>query len=88
MPVAAGGTCGTKPCWKAASKSFSYKSKLGNGAGVTALTLKSGSEGKAALALKAKGASLALPTLPLAQTPAPARVVLVNEATNTCWTAA
>jgi len=88
LPVVAGGTCGTKPCWKAASKSFGYKNKLGNSGGVTALTLKSGSDGKAALALKAKGASFALPTLPLAQTPAPVRVLLVNEATNACWTAA
>ena len=88
LPVAAGGTCGTKPCWKAASKSVAYKNKLGNAAGVTALALKSGTDGKAALALKAKGASLALPALPLIQTPDPVRVLLVNEATNTCWTAA
>lgn len=87
LPVAAGGTCGTRPCWKAASKSFTYKDKLGGAGGVTAIALKSGSEGKAAVSLKAKGANLVMPTLPLVQTPDPVRVVLVNEETSTCWSA-
>lgn len=85
LPVQAGGTCGTRPCWKAASKSFAYKDKLGGAGGVTAIALKSGAEGKAAVSLKAKGATLPMPTLPLVQTPDPVRVLLVNEATNTCW---
>lgn len=88
LPVQAGGTCGTRPCWKAASKSFAYKDKLGGAGGVTALALKSGAEGKAAVSLKAKGATLAMPTLPLVQAPDPVRVLLVNEATSTCWSAA
>jgi hypothetical protein len=88
LPVAAGGPCGTKPCWKATTKSYAYKSKLGNAAGVTAVALKSGADGKAAVSMKAKGASLVFPTLPLVQTPDPVRVLLVNEATNTCWIAA
>jgi len=88
LPVPAGGPCGTKPCWNATSKSFGYKNKLGTSGGVTTLTLRAGADGKAALVLKAKGASLVLPTLPLVQTPDPVRVLLVNEASSTCWTAA
>ncbi len=88
LPVVGDGMCGTKPCWKASSKGFGYKNKLGNAGGVTELALKSGADGKAALKLKAKGASLLLPTLPLVQTPDPVRVVLVNEDTSLCWTAA
>jgi hapalindole H/12-epi-hapalindole U/12-epi-fischerindole U synthase len=87
LPATAGGTCGTKPCWKASSKGFTYKNKLGTTAGLVAVALKSGGAGKAALSVKAKGASLSLPSLPLLQTPNPVRVVLANEATGLCWTA-
>lgn len=87
LPVGGGGTCGTRPCWKASTKSFAYKDKLGAASGVTAIALKSGAAGKASVALKAKGAGLTMPTLPLVQTPDPVRVVLVNETTNVCWTA-
>lgn len=83
----AGGTCGTKPCWKASSKGFGYKNKLGTSAGLTEIALKSGTAGKAALKVKAKGASLSMPALPLIQTPNPVRAVLTNEASGVCWTA-
>ncbi len=87
LPVAAGGFCGTKPCWKAASTKYTYKDKLGSAGGVTELALKAGADGKAALKLKAKGANLSMPGLPLIQAPDPVRVVLVNEDTSVCWTA-
>ena len=59
--IAAGGTCGSKPCWKdLGGKGFGYKNKEGNAAGVTGVTLKAGN-GKASIALKGKGGSLQLP---------------------------
>ncbi len=88
LPVPASGICGTKSCWKAPKNGFVYKDKLGNAGGVTDLALKAGAtDGKTALKLKAKGGSLALPVLPLTQTPGPVRVVLTNEASTICWTA-
>jgi hypothetical protein len=83
----AGGACGTRPCWKASSKGFGYKNTLGTTAGLTEISLKSGATGKAALKVKAKGASLGMPALPLIQTPNPVRVVLTNEASGVCWEA-
>ena len=88
LPVAGGGTCGTKPCWKVGKTGFTYKDKIGASGGVTAMALKAGADGKAAMSLGAKGASLGLPPLPLVQTPDAVRVLLVNEATNACWEAA
>lgn len=60
--IDAGGTCGTKPCWKPlADAGWAYKNKVGNAAGIAALAFKGGPAGKPKLSLKARGAALALP---------------------------
>ncbi len=65
-----GGTCGTKPCWKAlgppaSPKGFKYKDKTGTPDGVTGAKLKEGVTGKAQVQIKAKGVNIAMPALPL-----------------------
>jgi Trypsin/Bacterial pre-peptidase C-terminal domain len=63
--IAAGATCGSKPCWKETATSFKYiDNKLLNGP-IKSLVLKPGSDGKAKITLKGKGTDLGMPTLPL-----------------------
>jgi hypothetical protein len=55
--IEAGGTCGTKPCWKAlgtppGSAGFKYKSKTREPHGIAKLTLKPGDAGKAKIVAK------------------------------------
>jgi cysteine-rich repeat protein len=57
----AGGTCGTKPCWKAGkSGSFSYKDPERTPDGLSAVTLATGAHGTS-IKMKGKGANLGLP---------------------------
>jgi len=61
--INAGGTCGTKPCWKAVSdKGWAYKNKIGNPNGITKLGFKGGLAGKSSLQVGGAGSSLPLPT--------------------------
>ena len=58
MTAPAGGTCGTKPCWKQlgsplAPKGFKYKDKDGLPDDLDSLTLKSGTEGRAKVSIEA-----------------------------------
>src|SRR5262249_9132127 len=39
LPVAPGGTCGTKPCWKATRTGFSYSNRTGTSHGFTVLNV-------------------------------------------------
>jgi hypothetical protein len=60
--IAAGGTCGTKPCWKAVSdKGWSYSNRSGSSGGITKVKFKGGDAGKPNLQVAAKGASLLMP---------------------------
>ena len=65
--IPAGGTCGTKPCWKALNgKGYKYVSKDGAASdGVNKLLLKAGGAGLSKVIMKGKGANLLMPTLPL-----------------------
>jgi hypothetical protein len=66
MAAPAGGTCGTKPCWKALNgKGFKYVNKLGTPDGMTKLLLKSGTTGLSKVIMKGKGANIPMPALPL-----------------------
>lgn len=67
----AGGLCRGKPCWKSTATGWTYVNPSRTPSGLVKLTLKSGAAGKANLAVKGDGASLSVPTLPLA---APATV--------------
>jgi hypothetical protein len=88
--VAAGGTCDTKPCWKASKgKGFSFASKTGDTTdGVVNLKLASGEAGKAKIQVKGKGTALSgrpfgIPPLPL---DVPLTVQLQSES-GACWEA-
>jgi YVTN family beta-propeller protein len=68
MTAPAGGTCGTKPCWKQLGpptlpKGFKYKDVDGLPNDLDALALKAGVDGKAKMSLKGKGANIPMPAL-------------------------
>jgi hypothetical protein len=64
--IPAGGTCGTKPCWKELNgKGFKYVDKEGTPGGINKLLLKSGTAGLSKVILKGKGDNLVMPDLPL-----------------------
>lgn len=85
MTAPAGGTCGTKPCWKPAGTSgFNYKDKQLTPAGIQQLKLKQGADGKAQIQLVGRGTLLALPNL--ATVNQPLRVQLRN-LNGLCWEA-
>ncbi len=69
VPLPAGGTCGTKPCWKArgtpaGTKGYDYRDSTGASGGVVRVGLRPGDDRHARIAVKGKGTSLPLPTLP------------------------
>lgn len=80
----AGGTCGTKPCWKALGiKGFRYKDSLRTPDGTDKVLLKAGLEGKAKTQFKGKGPDIPAFTLPL---PLPLTAQLQSE-NGQCWQA-
>lgn len=81
--IAAGGTCAGRPCWTATGTGFRYRDKSALSHGVTAIDLRAGADGKARITIKGKGATLAMPTPPLAL---PLTVQLANDA-GVCWSA-
>lgn len=83
--VVAGGVCDDKPCWKeGGTKGYSYRSKTGQSGGITALKLTSGVAGRAKVLVKAKGASLVLPALPLTS-PVVVQLLIDDGLTTECW---
>ncbi len=84
--VPPGGTCGTKPCWKASTKGYQFKSKTLMPDGIQALKLKAGGTGKASVAIKAKGALLQVPDIS-ALTGGPITVQLRRAGASVCWQA-
>jgi hypothetical protein len=81
----AGGTCGTRPCWKAGKTGFLYTKKAGTPDGLTKMLLKAGGADKGKLQVKAGGISLSLPPLPVTT---PVRAQLRQSSSGTCWEAA
>ncbi|MEE8147024.1 MAG: hypothetical protein V3T24_05425 [Longimicrobiales bacterium] len=66
MQVPAGGTCGTKACWKPIStKGYKYGDKGLASDGVKKLLLKCDVAGKSKILIQGKDGNLPLPTLPL-----------------------
>jgi DNA-binding beta-propeller fold protein YncE len=85
MGVPPGGTCGTKPCWKASGKTgFSFTNKVGTTSGLTTMKLKAGGAGKAQLQAAGKGANLPMPTLGLTL-PVTVQLVINDLSSTECW---
>jgi hypothetical protein len=85
MDVPPGGTCGTKPCWKASGTTgFGFKSKAGTATGLTALKLKAGAAGKAQVQAKGKGVNLPMPTLGLGL-PVTVQLLIKDVSSTECW---
>ena len=82
IPVPAGGTCGTKPCWSQNAKGFKWKSKAA--ATLQQLALKPGANGAAQIQAKGKGAGVNPPALPFKL---PVRVQLKQDSGAFCWEA-
>jgi cysteine-rich repeat protein len=87
--VPAGGTCAGKPCWKAnGDEGFVYKNTSGTPDGLTGLTLKAGTFGRASIKIAGKGPLLAsrpagLPPLPI---PLPL-IVQLQRVNSSCFEA-
>ncbi len=82
----AGGTCDGKPCWRDIGSGYKFRRRDVSASGLKnglQVILKSGADGKPKLSVKGKGASPAVPTLPLSQ---PATVQLMNGG-GVCWEA-
>ncbi len=80
----AGGVCGGRPCWSPKSGGFRYGEKGLVPNGLAAIDLRTGTEGRARIVVKGKGAPLALPALPIAMLPL--TIQLANDV-GTCWSA-
>jgi uncharacterized delta-60 repeat protein len=87
--ILAGGTCGTKPCWKllgspTSPKGYKFKSKAGTPNGVIAAKLKAGIQDKAQVEVKAKGIDVPLPALPLSL-PVTVQLLIGDGDGTNCW---
>ena len=68
LRVSAGGACGQPTCWRSTSRGFKYAAGAGlDPGGLLLLKLDAGADGQARITLKASGARLGMPALPLAQ---------------------
>ncbi len=84
--IPAGGMCSGKPCWKAGTHGFQYKSKELLPDGTAQLKLKEGIAGKAQIQIKAKGVNLEMPALGGALI-GPVTVQLKQASEAVCWEA-
>jgi len=83
-----GGTCGTKPCWKALGtppgvKGYRYKNGESNDEGAQKVIAKPGLAGKAKAIFKGRGETLAMPAIPVTL---PLTAQLAST-TGACWSA-
>ena len=83
--VPPGGTCDGRACWQETTRGFKYADQAGTRDGVVRLVLQQGLEGRANLALEARGDDVAMPALPLAQD-SKVTVQLANDG-GVCWEA-
>jgi hypothetical protein len=83
----AGGTCAGRPCWKdAGQRGLRYGDRDTTPNGIVSAALKPGEDGRASIRVKAKGANVPMPPLPLAQ--GPTVTVQLQSSDGTCWEAA
>ena len=83
-PIAGGGMCGAKPCWKETRIGYTYTSMSGNGAGITKVNLKSADAGKAAVQVQGNGTNLTPPPLALTL-PVAVQLLADNGSSTVCW---
>jgi hypothetical protein len=85
MDVPPGGTCGTKPCWKASGTTgFSFTDRVGTTTGLTIMKLKAGGAGTAQVQAAGKGANLPMPTLGLTL-PVTLQLLIEDVSATACW---
>jgi hypothetical protein len=84
--VAAAGTCGRLPCWRASSTGFHYRDPGAAVDGVRQVVLKAGTAGRSKIQVRGQGIKLALPTLPFGQDPTV--TVQLRSSAGQCWEAA
>lgn len=82
--VLAGGSCGSKPCWKSVVGGYRYRNKAATADGVSALKLRLSASGELQMLVKGKGAALPLPTLGLTM-PVHVQLVIDDVSGKTCW---
>jgi hypothetical protein len=88
--IPAGGTCGSRLCWKALGTSgWSFNDRRGGNYGITRVTLKGGAAGKPSIKLFGKGPNLPLP-VPVSSSQffnqdAAVIVQLSRSDASTCW---
>ena len=82
----AGGTCGTKPCWKAlGTKGYSLANKTGvPGEGITKAKYTAGVANKSKVQLSGKGAAFPMPPLGLTL-PVTVQLLIDDGVTPQCW---
>ena len=84
ITIPAGGTCGTKPCWRPTGAGFAFADRTASIDGLRALVLKAGGAGKAKMSLRAGGSSLATRYAPGLGELATPVVAQLRTATR-CW---
>jgi hypothetical protein len=84
--VAAAGTCGRLPCWRASGTGFRYRDTGATVDGVRQVVLKAGADGRSKIQVRGQGIKLALPALPFGQDPTV--TVQLRSSAGPCWEAA
>jgi hypothetical protein len=83
LKAPAGGTCGSKPCWKSrGAKGFRYRDKDKTPSGIVRLVLRTKEAPLSDIVLRARGANIPFPALPL--TP-PVIAQLIKSDGPECW---
>ena len=83
LSIPAGGTCGTRPCWRQTSTGFRYRNRDLTPDGVSSLRLRAGGDGRARIVLQGMGGRLAVPDL--GQLGSSVVVQLRKSSGGACW---
>ncbi len=87
LGVPAGRLCGNKPCWRRMGERFKFKDTSGRNRGVIHIGLKPGAVGKGRADVKAKGANLPLPALPIVAAAGTTVQLQRDDDPTRCWQA-
>jgi hypothetical protein len=81
----AGGTCGSKPCWKLTKTGFKYNDRGLDPDGISKIVLRAGAASKAKALVRGKGANLGMFSLPT--TPTVTVQLMRSDNLGICWDA-